>query len=283
MRSRGFTLLEVMVATAIFGLTLTVILSAQGGLAASNKTANMMGTGMSLGRCKMTELEEKLLKFGYPITDEIQTDVSCCNDEDTPGYKCDTRAETVLLPNPPGASGDGDGGMALAAASPSGAAGTPGLPAGLPAPIGQALTGAAGGGLDLDGGSLASLSLDGGIAALGTSLQQQMGLGTGSGAQGLLSIVMAIVYPSIKPMFEMSIRRLTVTVRWNEGPNARDFTLVQYVTNPQGGGFIAGAPAPSGSVAPGGTAAPAVPIPGVGTTPGLAPTPVGGPRLGPGF
>src|SRR5215472_1128469 len=279
MRSRGFTLLEVMVATAIFGLTLTVILSAQGGLAASNKTANMMGTGISLGRCKMTELEEKLLKFGYPITDEVLNDVVCCNDEETPGYRCDARTETVLLPNPPGTTGGGDGGMALTA--PTGSAGPGGLPP-LPGPLGQALTGAAGGGLDLDGGSLASLNLDGGLAALGTSLQQQMGMGTGSGAQGLLGMVMAIVYPSIKPMFEMSIRRLTVTVRWNEGPNARDFTLVQYVTNPQGGGFIAGAPAPSGSVAPGGTAAPAVPIPGVGTTPGLAPTsPLTGPRIGP--
>ena len=37
MRPRGFSLLEVMVAVAILGLTLTVILSAQGGLAASNK------------------------------------------------------------------------------------------------------------------------------------------------------------------------------------------------------------------------------------------------------
>ena len=36
---RGFSLLEVMVAIAILGLVLTVILSAQGGLAASNRAA----------------------------------------------------------------------------------------------------------------------------------------------------------------------------------------------------------------------------------------------------
>ena len=48
---RGFSLLEVMVAIAILGLVLTVILSAQGGLAASNRSASNMGQATSLGRC----------------------------------------------------------------------------------------------------------------------------------------------------------------------------------------------------------------------------------------
>ena len=34
---------------------------------------------------------------------------------------------------------------------------------------------------------------------------------------------------------------MTVTVRWNEGPNPKEFTLVQYLTNPQQAGFTAGA------------------------------------------
>ena len=38
-RARAFTLLEVMVAIAILGLALSVILGGQAGLAASNRTA----------------------------------------------------------------------------------------------------------------------------------------------------------------------------------------------------------------------------------------------------
>jgi general secretion pathway protein I len=73
---------------------------------------------------------------------------------------------------------------------------------------------------------------------------QQMGAGQGSsglGVQGLLQMVMGFVYPSLKLMFEASIRRLTVVVNWSEGPNAKQLTLVQYVTNPQQAGFTAGA------------------------------------------
>jgi hypothetical protein len=48
----------------------------------------------------------------------------------------------------------------------------------------------------------------------------------------------------MKPMFEASIRRVTVTVKWAEGPNPQKFEIVQYVTNPQRGGFAPGAMLP---------------------------------------
>jgi general secretion pathway protein I len=273
----GFTLLEVMVAIAILGLSLTVILSAQGGLAASNRTANNVGTAINLGRCKMTELEEKLLKFGYPLIDDLQSDVNCCNDEEVLGYKCDTRSEKVLLPNPPSAN-TGDGGLSLS--SPIGGM-DGGLPTGLPGGLGglgSGLGGGTSGGLDLDGGSLASLNFDGGLGSLGSTLQQQMGpMSGGAGTAGLLSMVMGIVYPSLKPMMEMSIRRLTVTIRWKEGPNKRDLTMVQYVTNPNNGLFAAGAPSASASASPGGASSSSAPST-------VAPTPGGAniPTLPPG-
>jgi general secretion pathway protein I len=65
-------------------------------------------------------------------------------------------------------------------------------------------------------------------------------MGAGS-VEGIFGMVMGIVYPSIKPMMEASIRRVTVQVKWKEGPNDREVTIVQYVTQPQRGGFIAGA------------------------------------------
>jgi general secretion pathway protein I len=63
-----------------------------------------------------------------------------------------------------------------------------------------------------------------------------------------MSMVMGMLYPSMKPMYEMSIRRLTVTVRWKEGPNARELPITQYVTNPQRGGFAGSALMADGGV-----------------------------------
>src|SRR5271154_7562617 len=106
--ARGFSLLEVLVALAIFGLMISGILAAQGGLAASNKMAANMGLATTLARCKMTEMEEKLLKLGYPAIEDIQSGVACCNDRDDGVFSCDTRVEKVTLPNPPDNSlGDG--------------------------------------------------------------------------------------------------------------------------------------------------------------------------------
>lgn len=230
-RTRGFTLLEVMVAIAILGLALTVILSAQGGLAASNQSASNMGSAISFGRCKMSELEERLLRLGYPEIDDLQTGLSCCGD-DSGNYKCDTRIEKVELPAPPQNS-LGDGGML----SLSGGDG------------GSPLAGASGAGLDF--------SPDAGLAGMGAQIQQQVP----GGSAGLFSMAMSFVYPTLKAMMEASIRRLTVSVKWKEGKKERDFTIVQYVTNPQRAGFISGVvdPNAAGSATPasGAGAAPA--------------------------
>ncbi len=242
---RGFSLFEIMVAMAILGLALTVILSAQGGLAASNRSAANLGTAGTLARCKMTEIEERTTKLGYPELDQIDEDISCCEDADQDGFKCTTRVEKVVLPDPPQNS-LGDGGSVQGAPTASSDA------------FGNQLQNPAGGAglnLDFDGGG-------GGLQGLGGQLQEQMG-----GAQGMFGMVMGIVYPQIKPMMEASIRRVTVQVKWREGPNAREVTIVQYVTQPQRGGFIAGTIPPEGGA----------PLPnGPGTTGGAAGTPGGG-------
>lgn len=238
--SRAFSLLEVMVAVAILGLTLTVILSAEGGLAASNKMAANMGLATTAGRCKMTEMEEKLLKLGYPAIEDINYGVACCNDRDDGVFTCDTRVEKVTLPNPPDNS-LGDGGSSLALSSLTSATASAGATGGPPSLSGIA-AGLGGAGLDLDSGG-------GGLAGMGNNLLQQFGAGGqsgGLGTQGLLQMVMGMVYPSLKLMLEASIRRLTVTVKWNEGPNAKELSFVQYVTNPQQSGMVAGA-SPSAS------------------------------------
>jgi general secretion pathway protein I len=231
--ARGFSLLEVMVALAIFGLMITGILAAQASLAATNKKASNMGLATNLGRCKMTELEEKLILLGYMETDEIEESVACCEGAEGTDFLCDTKVQKVTMPDPP-SSTFGDGG------TPFGGGGDAATPE-------SAITSA-------------QLDLDAGLAGLGTQLQSQTG---SSGSAGLLNMALGIVYPTMKPMFEASIRRLTVVVRWKQGKEEQKLELVQFVTNPQRGGFLGG-PMMGGDGGP----MPAVPqgAPGGGTT-----------------
>ncbi|MFO0673629.1 MAG: type II secretion system protein [Polyangiaceae bacterium] len=222
---RGFTLLEVMVSVAILGLALTVILSAQGGLAASNQSAANMGGAIHYGRCKMQELEERLLRTGYPEIDDLQTGLPCCAD-DSGNFRCDTRIEKIELPQPP-QNTLGDGGLLSLSSGDGGGA--------LGALAGGAGSAGAGGGL-LNPAGGAGLNLDAGIGGLSSQLSQTVP----GGAAGLFSMAMSFVYPTMKMMMEASIRRLTVTVRWKDGRKDRELALVQYVTNPQRGGFISG-------------------------------------------
>jgi general secretion pathway protein I len=247
-----------MVAIGILGLAVTLILSAQGGLASTNKSAANMGVAIELGRCRMTELEEKLLKLGYSEVDEIDSSTACCDDKETPGFSCDWRVEKVVLPDPPN-TGAGDGGLNFGAMMEGG---IPGLAGAGAAGVGPSIPGLLGG----DGG-IPTLDLDAGLQAIG----QQMGMG-GSGALGLLSMVFTIIYPSLKPVLEASIRRLTVTVKWSEGLTDRELSLVQYVTNPMRAGLAAGANIDGGIIGEGGVGQPTTGAGGAGTTFG-APTP----------
>ncbi len=227
-RRRGFSLLEVLMAVALFGAVVTIILSAQAGLVASDRTATNMSQAIELGRCRMSEIEEKQLKLGFPEVEEKDTSPICCNDKDNPGFTCEWKVERVLLPQPMSLAGDGGLGSILG--------GGLGLDAGLPSP------GAVGTSLQTGMGTMAvnplggaSLDFDAGLQNLGMGLQQSFG---GAGMSGLLQLVFSLVYPSLKPMLEAAIRRVTVVVHWTEGRKDRDFTLQQYITNPSRAGLL---------------------------------------------
>ncbi len=233
-RRRGFSLLEVLMAVALFGAVVTIILSAQAGLVASDRTATNMSQAIEVGRCRMSEIEEKQLKLGYPEMEEKDQGPLCCNERETPGFTCEWRVERVLLPQPIGLSGDAGvgsilgGGLDLDAGMMSGAGG---MPTSLASPAGTVLVNPMGG---------ATLDLDAGLQNIGQSLTQSFGgAGAGAGMSGLLSLVFGIVYPSLKPMLEAAIRRVTVVVHWTEGRQERDFTLQQYITNPSRAGLLA--------------------------------------------
>jgi general secretion pathway protein I len=245
-RARAFSLLEIMVAIAILGLTLTVILSAQGSLSASDKIAAREGMAVTLARCKMTAVEEDLLKRGYPVLDEINGDENCCEGVDAPGFTCDTAVERVELPEMSGGGGGegGDAGIggALAAAVKGvqpGKTGENGAP-----PLPPALA---------KEGTIASAVGDGGLSEIAATMSRQTDeAAQGGGAAGLVGQVLGIVYPSLRPILSNSVRRVTVSVHWEDGPNEREFKLVQFVSNPSIAAQAMGAGMPGGPGGPGG-------------------------------
>jgi general secretion pathway protein I len=224
---RGFSLLEVMFAVALFGAVVTFILSAQGGLINSNRSAANMSQAVEIARCRMSELEEKQLRLGYPEIEEKDESTICCDDKEVEGFACDWQVERVKLPEVTALGGDAgvstllSGGLGLDA-------GLGALPTSLASPNGTVLLNPLGG---------AGLDFDAGLQGLGQGLQSSFG---GAGAQGLLSMVFSIVYPSLKPLLETAIRRITVDITWKEGSADRTFTLTQYVTNPSRAGLLAG-------------------------------------------
>jgi general secretion pathway protein I len=221
---RGFSLLEVMMAVALFGAVVTTILSAQAGLVAGNQTAANISQAVELARCRASEIEERELKLGFPEIEEKDSTSACCDDREVAGFSCDWRVERVTLPQATELAADGGAGSLLG--------GGLGLDAGA---FGAGMPGGLGGLLNPAGG--AQLDLDAGLQNIGQSLQQSFG---GAGAQGLLSMVFTLVYPSLKPLLESAIRRITVVVRWKEGKIDRDFTVTEYVTNPSRAGLLAG-------------------------------------------
>jgi general secretion pathway protein I len=236
-RARAFSLLEVMFAVALFGAVVTFILSAEAGLIAGNRTAANMSQAALLARCRMSELEEKQLKLGFPEIEEKDESNACCDDKETAGFTCKWQVERVKLPEVQTLGGDG-GSSALSSLGSLdlGGGGASPLGSGLPSSLTNSVTGMGTmlGATNPMGG--AGLDFDAGMANLGGTLQSAFG---GAGAQGLLSMVFSLVYPSLKPVLESAIRRISVTVAWKEGQIDRTFLLTQYVTNPSRAGLLA--------------------------------------------
>jgi len=207
MRSRGFTLLEVMVAMAILALGLTTILSSQTGLFATARRVQNETYAASLMRCKMSEVELEMLQNGYPLIDQSESG-ECCEDEDDSEFSCEWTIQTVELPQPGLQSDDAEAGADglndLVDGAEEGAQ--------QQAPV-NPLTGPVPGEV-------------GGIDDLAGSLGQSASGG------GMIGMALGLVYPALKPMLEASIRKVTVSVIWFEGRKERRFEVIQYLTNP---------------------------------------------------
>lgn len=105
MTRRGFTLLEVMIAVAILGLSLTAIFSSEVGASNVAARARRQSVAATLVRCKMGEIEEIVAIEGLPAIEKKDTD-SCCEHAPVEGFECDWIIERIILPEL--GSGDDD-------------------------------------------------------------------------------------------------------------------------------------------------------------------------------
>ncbi len=196
MRGSGFTLLEVMIAVAILGLSLTAIFSSEVGAANVAARARRQNTAVSLARCKMGEIEELIAIEGLPLVEKKDTD-GCCEHAPVEGYECDWIVERIILPELGGDEEDGDDDE-----EERGASETP--------------------------TELINESVDEVENAGGTPQEVIAGQ-----AGNLATLALQLGFPILKPYLEEQVRRATVKVRWTEGPREVGFDVIQYLVSEQ--------------------------------------------------
>lgn len=96
-RTSGFTLLEVIVSVAILGVSLVAIFGSESGAMRTASRARHYQVATLLGRCKMGEIEEQVLREGFPAVDDSERD-ECCEGAEVEGYRCEWSLEPVTLP-----------------------------------------------------------------------------------------------------------------------------------------------------------------------------------------
>jgi len=212
-RARGFTLLEVMLALALLGFALTVLIQGAAGNIFNAQQAHLMGVATDLARGKMYDLEEKLVKDGFSDTEQDEDDQPF-TDEGWPQFKYSYKIEVVELPS-------WDQLQAIATGH------------------AKAGSGAAGSGSGAGSGSAG----EGGFqdSALFGMLSQFGGLGGGGGGSGKGSADLGAAagasfvqgqYAMFQQILKASIRKVTLTLKWQVMGSDRDMKVVAFFTDP---------------------------------------------------
>lgn len=200
--------MEVMLALALLGFGLVVLMRSTAGNVYSAREAQMMGIVTDLSRAKMYDIEEILLKDGFQDTDILEENLDF-DEEGFPDIKYSYKVEQVELPSFQD--------LAALAQAKAGGSGS-----------GSAGSGSAG---DLEGmGGF-------GDSALGGMLMSMGGLGGGSGdtmdaadAQGASFIQGQ--YELVQETLKASIRKVTLDVTYMVGANPRELRTVAFFTDP---------------------------------------------------
>jgi general secretion pathway protein I len=207
-RAGGFTLLEVMMALAILGLGLVVLIKSAAGSIFNAQQAHMMGVVTDLARAKMYDLEEKLLKDGFSDTEQAEED-KAFEEEGWPSVKYSYKIEEVELP----------GWEQLQALAKGHAAKTG--------------SGSGSGQGSEEGGGFENSALGGMLSQFG-----DFGGGGGGGGKGSGDIGSAVgasfiqgQYTMFQQILKVSIRKVSLTVKWQVMGSERDMKVVQFLTD----------------------------------------------------
>jgi general secretion pathway protein I len=227
-RDRGFTLLEVMLALALLGLGLTVLMKSTANNIASAEQAQMLGVVTDLSRGKMYDVEERLLKEGFTDTD--QSADGTFEAEGFPNIKWAAKIEPVELPSFDDLQAMAKGKMMKKAGSGAGS-GSSSFQS-TPTSFGSAGSGSgSGSGVD----PLATFQ----NSALGGMLGMLGGGGGGTGAGGGAAGAAGAgfiqgQFQLVQQILKASIRKVTLTVTWTVLGSARDLKVVAFFTDPGG-------------------------------------------------
>lgn len=209
----GFTLLEVMVAVVILAVGLSSLFTSEAGAIRIAQRARTTTIASLLARCKMAEVEERILKEGWPGT-QLDGRDECCEGAEQDGFRCEYKVERIVLPDQMG--GDEESKDALKELANNADSTKQG---GDPAAPGADPTSALG------------VPLNGPLGALGGLMGGGMGGGDSGGGDPMASMVMEFTFPIMKPLIEEQVRRATVTVSWTEGSAEQTLDVVQFLVN----------------------------------------------------
>jgi len=205
LRRAGFTLIEVMLALAILGLGLTVLIKSVANNVNKVGEAHMMGVVAELGRGQMYELEEKLQKEGF--TENDQSTKGDFADQGWPGVTWDAKIEVPEIPSF----------AQLQAAQQA-----------------QAKAGAgAGSGSD---GKGAGSGAEGGLGESGLAGMLSM-LGAGGGSDAADAAGASFIqsqFEMVQQVLKSSIRKVTLVIDFQVMGSKRQYELVAYFTDANG-------------------------------------------------
>ncbi|HEY6035861.1 MAG TPA: type II secretion system protein [Kofleriaceae bacterium] len=222
MKARGFTLIEVMFALALLGFALVVLIRSSSSSIFNAEQAHMLGIATDLGRGEMYEIEEMLLKDGFSDTDQSQDDWKGFDDQGWPQVKYSYKVEPVEMP-----SFDQLQALATGHATPGSGAGSAANPLGS----------AAGSGFSL--GSAVDPLNTFQNSALGGMMSMMGGMGMGSSAASANGVegsqagaLIQSQYTMFQQILKVSVRKVTLKLKWQVLGYDRDMTFVAFYTDP---------------------------------------------------
>jgi general secretion pathway protein I len=211
-RVGGFTLIEVMLALAILGVALVILVKSIAGNITAAQDSFYMGVATDLARGKMYDVEEDLLQEGFQETE--QEDEGDFSEEGWDNIKWKVKIEPVELPS-------FDVLMGLAQGEAGGGAGN------------------AGGDGEGEGGEGESQIDKFQSSALGGMLGM-FGFGGGGGGEAAGASEQATSgfiqsqYTLVQQVLKQAIRKITLTISYDTGVHKEEFAVILYVTDAAG-------------------------------------------------